>query len=360
MLDLQLEAAADALGAILAQQRREWSLEHAAFIAEHKALLAELRRENAELRAELKAAADEQRGRVDAALASVKDGEPGPTGPPGESQPGPQGERGVGIAAIVRDGSRLSVELEDGRVFDAGDVAGERGEPGPPGESMPGPKGDPGESIAGAKGDPGANGVGIAAIEREGARLVFELDDGRRFDVGEIVGPKGDPGEQGIGVAGALIDRDGCLVVTMSNGTSQNLGAVVGRDGKDGQAGAAGLGFDDLDILHDGERGFTFRLAREGSEPKSWTYSVPAQIYRGVHVDGAQHERGDTVTWGGSLYHCNEPTTDKPGAGSPAWTLAVKRGQDGKDGKPGAKGDPGPTGRPGKDLTQMDETGRKW
>lgn len=97
MLDLQLEAFADAAGAILAQQRREWALERAAFMAEQRALVADLRRENAELHAALKAVADEQVARVDAALANVKDGEPGPpgpAGPAGESIVGPQGEKG--------------------------------------------------------------------------------------------------------------------------------------------------------------------------------------------------------------------------------------------------------------------------
>jgi hypothetical protein len=38
------------------------------------------------------------------------------------------------------------------------------------------------------------------------------------------------------------------------------------------------------------------------------------------------------VTSGGSCWHCNEPTTTKPGEGSKAWRLMVKRGRDGKDG----------------------------
>lgn len=227
----------------------------------------------------------------------------------------------------------------------AGNIRGVAGEPGRAGESLIGPQGEPGATIA--------------AIERDGPRLFIELDDGRRFDAGEIVGPRGDKGDNGIGLAGAVIDRAGNLVVTFSNGVSQQLGLVVGRDGEPGVAGKDGLGFDDLEILHDGERSFTFRLAR-GDAVKEWHYSVPAQIYRGVHKDGERYERGDTATWGGSLYHCNEPTTEKPGGGSAAWTLVAKRGQDGKDGKPGAKGDPGAPGRPGKDLTQMGPDGAKW
>jgi hypothetical protein len=53
--------------------------------------------------------------------------------------------------------------------------------------------------------------------------------------------------------------------------------------------------------------------------------------YRGVHEMGAAYDTGDTVTQGGSLWHCNVLTKERPGEGSKDWTLAVKRGRDGKD-----------------------------
>jgi hypothetical protein len=55
--------------------------------------------------------------------------------------------------------------------------------------------------------------------------------------------------------------------------------------------------------------------------------------FTGVYVDGCSYHPGDLVTWAGSSWHCNEPTASKPGDGSKAWTLMVKRGRDGKDGK---------------------------
>lgn len=60
--------------------------------------------------------------------------------------------------------------------------------------------------------------------------------------------------------------------------------------------------------------------------------SLPTQTlrYRGVYEDGQRYDCGDFVTFGGSLWHSNGATTDKPGP-SAAWTLAVKRGRDGKD-----------------------------
>ena len=60
-------------------------------------------------------------------------------------------------------------------------------------------------------------------------------------------------------------------------------------------------------------------------------FRVPLMIYRGVWKDGA-YEAGDTITWDGSLWHCEAPTAGKPGE-SGGWKLVAKRGRDGKDGK---------------------------
>lgn len=68
----------------------------------------------------------------------------------------------------------------------------------------------------------------------------------------------------------------------------------------------------------------------------------PGLVFRGVYLDGQIYERGHLVTHAGSSWHCNDTTTTKPGDGSKAWTLMVKRGRDGKD---GAQGPSGPAGR---------------
>jgi hypothetical protein len=60
-----------------------------------------------------------------------------------------------------------------------------------------------------------------------------------------------------------------------------------------------------------------------------WTF--PIALYKGVYVEGTEYEAGDMVSFGGSVWHCNEDTTDKPDGALKAWTLAVKRGRDGKD-----------------------------
>lgn len=134
-----------------------------------------------------------------------------------------------------------------------------------------------------------------------------------------------------VAVAGALIDRCGNLVVTMSDGTAKDLGLVVGKDGEPGKPGRDGFNLEDFDatVMDDGR---TVLLSFTGKE---MDYKVelgfPVMLYRGVFRDGQPYERGDTVTWGGSLWHCDKNTSSKPGDGSD-WTLCAKKGRDGKDG----------------------------
>ena len=56
--------------------------------------------------------------------------------------------------------------------------------------------------------------------------------------------------------------------------------------------------------------------------------------YAGTFEPGRQYVRGNFVTHFGSLWHCNGATKESPGGGSPNWTLAAKRGKDGKDVRP--------------------------
>jgi integrin beta 3 len=54
-------------------------------------------------------------------------------------------------------------------------------------------------------------------------------------------------------------------------------------------------------------------------------------IYREVWREG-EYERGDVVTWGGSIFIAQRKPTGKPGDPDSGWRLAVKHGRDGKDG----------------------------
>lgn len=55
-------------------------------------------------------------------------------------------------------------------------------------------------------------------------------------------------------------------------------------------------------------------------------------VYEGPHEAGKVYDKGQFTTHNGSLWHCNYKTASRPGDG-PAWTLAVKRGADGRDAK---------------------------
>jgi hypothetical protein len=112
----------------------------------------------------------------------------------------------------------------------------------------------------------------------------------------------------------------------------------AGPAGAPGKDGADGLGFDDLMTEQRDDRSITIKAARGERVKEIGTARFPVLIQRGVYIDGKAYDNGDVVTWGGSQWGCNEPTTTKPGEGLKAWTLIVKRGRDGKDGKdaPGA------------------------
>ena len=51
-----------------------------------------------------------------------------------------------------------------------------------------------------------------------------------------------------------------------------------------------------------------------------------ATRFRGVHQPAEEYKRGDLVTHQGALWHCNRPTTERPGSGGTDWQLAVKSG----------------------------------
>lgn len=152
--------------------------------------------------------------------------------------------------------------------------------------------------------------------------------------------------KDGIGIKGAIIDRDGNLVLTLDNGSNMNAGRVAANEIDMQQVeatlkravdalpkpkdGVDGFGFDDLTIESDGERAFTFKFI-QGEREKAFPFTVPLVLDRGVFKEGNDYVTGDGVSWAGSFWIAREATTAKPGDGSTAWRLAVKRGRDGRD-----------------------------
>jgi len=151
-----------------------------------------------------------------------------------------------------------------------------------------------------------------------------------------------------IGMLGALIDREGHLVLTLSDGSIKNLGLVVGRDVEMAAVtkriqeelstwpkpkdGVDGLGFDDLSVLHDGERGFSVTF-RRGEHIKEFPFTIPCVLYLGVYSEGKTYQVGDSVTFGGHLFIARAETALKPDftpAATKVWTLSAKAGRDGR------------------------------
>lgn len=90
-------------------------------------------------------------------------------------------------------------------------------------------------------------------------------------------------------------------------------------------------GVSDVDISMNGQRNFIVTVNRASGASEKKSFDIPTMVYRGVFKSGDEYLPGDTVTWGGSLWHCDEQTQGKPGeTGSKGWTLAAKRGRDGR------------------------------
>lgn len=133
-------------------------------------------------------------------------------------------------------------------------------------------------------------------------------------------GQKGEAGKDG---------KDGAAGLNGKDGTD-------GRDGRDGSAGKDGKDGVTMDQVELAAQRIAFKMLGE-IRPEGRTLRLGDHVvelalpeYRGVWKDGS-YLPGDFVTWNGSVWHCGAATTDKPGAGSTAWTLAVKAGRDGKD-----------------------------
>lgn len=89
----------------------------------------------------------------------------------------------------------------------------------------------------GAQGDAGRDGRGITAtvIDADG-HLIVSYTDGSRIDVGPVVGRTGSAGR---GIVASVLS-DGRLILTFSDGSTQDVGAVVGPMGTAGVAGDDG------------------------------------------------------------------------------------------------------------------------
>lgn len=201
---------------------------------------------------------------------------------------------------------------------------------------------------AGPQGEPGA--IDMFAVEamldEKVVAAVAALPSAERGERGEpgidgqagekgadgAPGEPGPDGKDGIGLADALIDKDGHLVVTTTDGRTKALGSVIGKGGVDGRDGKDGETFtlDDFDVIPVDERTIKLCFTR-GDVMHSFELAFPVVLDRGVFKVDSDYVTGDAVTWAGSLWIAQRDNPGKPDTADGGWRLAVKRGRDGKD-----------------------------
>lgn len=135
-----------------------------------------------------------------------------------------KGNDGVGVVSAEVRHNVLEITLSDGTVIEAGDVGPIHGKDADP-EMV---KAIVSEAVAALpqpdKGDPG---------EVDMAEVAGLVETAVKSAVEALPVPKdGEPGKDGPGFADALIDDEGALVLTRTDGTTKTLPRVKGQDGQ--------------------------------------------------------------------------------------------------------------------------------
>lgn len=146
-------------------------------------------------------------------------------------------------------------------------------------------------------------------------------------------GPPGKDGKDGLPGANGKDGRDG---VDGKDGVA----GLNGKDGAIGERGADGLnGKDGAPSMIAGPKGDPGQRGADGIATREELHSLIeermgeiqvrtfADVYQGVYENGRQYERGQLVTWGGSLWLSQSEAKAKPGE-SGEWKLVVKKGAD--------------------------------
>lgn len=276
---------------------------------------------------------------------SPERGERGEPGAPGEAGPtGAPGEPG-------QDGRDADPEMVRAMVADAVAAAisampvPERGDAGPVGAP-----GEPGQD--GRDADPELIRTMVAEAVAAAVASLPAPERGPAGPVGEK-GDKGEAGADGAGIADLLIDRDGHLVATFTDGRMKNLGLIIGRDGKDGEHGAPGSDgrngkdLDGIEVIQDGallQLAFTigdersiYELELHAGPPGRDGQDAYMGEARGLHDPEAVYRKMDVVSFNGCEWRAKQ---DDPGPlPGDGWMLSASKG------KRGDRGDPGPAGK---------------
>lgn len=137
--------------------------------------------------------------------------------------------------------------------------------------------------------------------------------------------------KDGVGVAGAMIDRDGSLQLTLSNGEVKNLGKVDGKNGDDGKPGTDGkdgLSFENFDMRYIDETSELEVRATAGGITKEVRFHIGGMRGKGYWRDGVTAKANEAWSYGGQLWIAVKETKAEPRAGTDDWFLAARKGKD--------------------------------
>ncbi|WP_296132720.1 ExeM/NucH family extracellular endonuclease [uncultured Corynebacterium sp.] len=213
---------------------------------------------------------------------------------PGDDPTPTNDARGI-TSTTIDDNGHLIITYTDGTTEDAGKVVGEDG----------------------AAGTPGADGS--------------DGSDGAQ-------GPKGEDGKDGLGIDSVTTNADGHLIITYTDGTTEDAGKVVGDDGAAGTPGADGS---------DGAQGPKGDDGKDGADGAAGKDGKDGRGIDSVRINDA----GELiVTFSDGVEQNVGPVAGAAGKDG----NDGKDGDNGKDGADGADGTPGKDGKDGKDGRGID------
>lgn len=130
--------------------------------------------------------------------------------------------------------------------------------------------------------------------------------------------------KDGLGVAGAMIDRDGALQITLTNGEVKSLGVVVGKDGSDG------VSLDAFEMEYLPESHEIAIKAAVGTRVRELRYPAGGIRPAGYWREGTKAQPGEAWVHDGSTWFAKTATASKPESRSEDWIIAARKGRDGE------------------------------
>ena len=155
--------------------------------------------------------------------------------------------------------------------------------------------------------------------------------DGQRGEVGEK-GMQGEPGKDGAGITDLLIDREGALVATFTDGRMKSLGVIVG---KDGQNGKDGLSVESIERTYDADAHEIVERWTALGQAKELRYPAGGISHGGYWRENMKCAAGSTWTHAGTVWIATKETGEKPSREAKDWMVFASKGSDGRDGRNG-------------------------